>query len=358
MTTMESGSYRLELDEQKHNVFVTQLGNREDEEEDVRRYPVVKESAGKLIETGLNTMQKTLLLKREVEVEKANLELRAKRAEFQRRMGECDERRLDLQKKQQRMTERVKKFDKFINENEAKRKRAIQKYQTELKLKEQKSNEHEVLIHQLEELKIRHKKLLEKLQRYKIYEDYLMKVLDILPENYLEVNDSMLHSLMDRHRTLSATNQVLVERVGDLYDQLEKARDKLDDTKYKHNQRKLVINAKLAELQGIQEERVDTNTHLEEVLMNERQTYRSQSQILGTILMAIDNLAERCHKKHDPPLETLGTDGKLTLIQNYFVERIGVEKMARLSPTSSPTASLKDGHAGAATTGAMRTHRR
>ena len=42
------------------------------------------------------------------------------------------------------MKERVGKFDKFIKENEAKRRRAIQKYQTELRLKEQKTKEHEV----------------------------------------------------------------------------------------------------------------------------------------------------------------------------------------------------------------------
>ena len=42
------------------------------------------------------------------------------------------------------MKERVSKFDKFIKENEAKRRRAIQKYQTELRLKEQKTKEHEV----------------------------------------------------------------------------------------------------------------------------------------------------------------------------------------------------------------------
>ena len=39
------------------------------EEEDdpgVTAYPIVKESAGKLLDTGLNTLQKTLLLKKEV----------------------------------------------------------------------------------------------------------------------------------------------------------------------------------------------------------------------------------------------------------------------------------------------------
>ena len=34
----------------------------------MKSFPVVHESAGRLLETGINTLQKTLLLKKEVEV--------------------------------------------------------------------------------------------------------------------------------------------------------------------------------------------------------------------------------------------------------------------------------------------------
>ena len=45
---------------------------REEDEDDIKAFPVVKENAAKLIETGINTLQKTLLLKKEVEVEKVH----------------------------------------------------------------------------------------------------------------------------------------------------------------------------------------------------------------------------------------------------------------------------------------------
>ena len=51
------------------------------------------------------------------------------------------------------MKDRVEKFDKFIQETEAKRRRAIHKYQQELKVKEQKQTEHQLLLEQLDELK-------------------------------------------------------------------------------------------------------------------------------------------------------------------------------------------------------------
>lgn len=53
------------------------------------------------------------------------------------------------------MRDRVNKFEKFIKENEAKRRRAIQKYQTEVKMKEQKHKEHEVVLQQLADLEKR-----------------------------------------------------------------------------------------------------------------------------------------------------------------------------------------------------------
>lgn len=55
----------------------------------------------------------------------------------------------------QQIRERVNKFEKFIEENDAKRRRAIQKYQTELKLKNQKNGELDVLTIELEQLKSR-----------------------------------------------------------------------------------------------------------------------------------------------------------------------------------------------------------
>ena len=50
------------------------------------------------------------------------------------------------------MKDRVTKFEKFIKENEAKRRRAIQKYQNEVKLREQKSTECTMLSEELEKV--------------------------------------------------------------------------------------------------------------------------------------------------------------------------------------------------------------
>lgn len=80
---------------------------RDDDDSDIHAFPVVKETGDKLIETGINTLQRTLLLKKEVEVEQVDLQLQAKREEFRVRMEKCAERQIEFQKQQQRVWHHV-----------------------------------------------------------------------------------------------------------------------------------------------------------------------------------------------------------------------------------------------------------
>ena len=64
---------------------------------------MIQEAASKLLENGVSTLQKTLLLKKEIEVDKVNEELQRKREEFQHRMQQSAERQVDTQKKQQKV---------------------------------------------------------------------------------------------------------------------------------------------------------------------------------------------------------------------------------------------------------------
>jgi uncharacterized protein (DUF3084 family) len=68
---------------------------------------VVKESAGHLLDTGINTLQKTLLLKKEVEIEQVDVDLQAKREEFRKRMEACSERQIEIQKQQQKVSQKI-----------------------------------------------------------------------------------------------------------------------------------------------------------------------------------------------------------------------------------------------------------
>lgn len=58
------------------------------------------QTADKLLDTGLKTLQSTLLLKKQVEVEKVQENLEVKRQQFAERMSKCQVKEDELKKKQ------------------------------------------------------------------------------------------------------------------------------------------------------------------------------------------------------------------------------------------------------------------
>lgn len=78
---------------------------------------IVLQSASKLLDTGLNTVQSTLLLKKQVEVEKVQEDLDIKRRQFAERMTACKRKEEELKKKQTQvcMYNFQRKFCRLVN---------------------------------------------------------------------------------------------------------------------------------------------------------------------------------------------------------------------------------------------------
>ncbi|XP_065069057.1 uncharacterized protein LOC135694301 [Rhopilema esculentum] len=335
-------SYSLELDPEPKHVFVTQI--REEDEEvipsEVKQVPVVTEKKGKFLENGRNTLQKTLLLKREVEVDKVQYELDSKKKDFDKRMEECRLKKEDLKIKQKIIQERIAKFDKFVKENEAKRKRAILKYQQEVKVKENKAKELEKLHTELSLLLVRQQRMREKLDLYYKFEKYLTLVLDTMPEGYLEATDNMLTGLIMRFRTLSSTNSSLVDRLSKCSEEVEHGQRKVQDLNENHMQDLLVFNSELASTQKDLEVLREKNLKLEQVYNSQKLNFRHQTETLGQIMIAIDNIADKCARRAKET-ENLTYHQKLDLIKGYLGEREDIVYHVR-SSGGSFEAGLKD----------------
>lgn len=110
-------------------------------------------------------------------------ELASKRKQFENRINVCQDRHSQLLVKQEKNQQLIRQYSQFINEKESIRKRAIAKYQTELKLRLQKMLEYDLLIKQLEEVKQNHQAYTKKVEKNKKYKEFLSKVIDMLPES-------------------------------------------------------------------------------------------------------------------------------------------------------------------------------
>lgn len=98
------------------------------------------------------TSQSTQLLKKRKEMREVDEALDIMKKDYKKRMDNCEERRLLFELKQAKLREQVLKFEKFIQENDAKRQRAEIKAKHEKKLYEDKCKELNALVQKIQEL--------------------------------------------------------------------------------------------------------------------------------------------------------------------------------------------------------------
>lgn len=87
------------------------------------------------------TSQSTQLLKKRKEMREVDESLELMKLDYKRRMDKCEDRRMQFESKQSKMREQVLKFEKFIQENDAKRQRAEIKAKQERKVFDDKVKE-------------------------------------------------------------------------------------------------------------------------------------------------------------------------------------------------------------------------
>ncbi|KAJ3156359.1 hypothetical protein HDU89_004141 [Geranomyces variabilis] len=239
------------------------------------------------------TLQSTLLLQKKKEMQAVQAELEKRRLEFAKRMAECKERQEGLRAKQKQIRDRVTKFEKFLKENDAKRQRANLKAQTEKKLREQKEQELFALQKQLHQEQLKYSNIQHLIKKYQIYESYLQGVVDILPPDYLDVNEPHINDILMRHKTLVETNEDLMGAVQTSQDDIESEQARLGELVKDKNDLILVHNSTL----GTQQKRLDRIkqecAYLEQRLEERDNTGKERMRMLSESKLAINNIFDR-----------------------------------------------------------------
>ncbi|MEE6494426.1 hypothetical protein FKM82_017132 [Ascaphus truei] len=158
-------------------------------------------------------------------------------------MQTLDKKKEGFAQKQIECLDKAGKFERFLKDGEAKRRKAIVKYQTEAKQNGLRQTELDELAIQLGGMRARQQKLHEKMSKNTIYEDFLIKIVDNVPENYLEHGvDSPVRAIIRRHETLSITNESLVNSLTTLADEQERKQYQLETLQRRHDTSKLVMS--------------------------------------------------------------------------------------------------------------------
>lgn len=242
----------------------------------------------------------TRLLEKRRQMFEVQEALNSQKEEFSRREDAFRRREDGLRRKDLELQESLIKFNKFLQENESKRNRALKRTAEEKKQRELKEKEIEKLKIQLATRKKEESLQKQEVERNLKYQDYLDNVVINMSKFFPEITD-----ILNRYKTLRDANISLIEK--------HKAQEAQND-----NMQRDYMNLKKSSENTVLN---NTNAIAEKQLVLERQrayTMREQSEIdkvameasekgleLGQIIASVSNILERCEEsfriRHNKP---------------------------------------------------------
>jgi len=217
-----------------------------------------------------------------------SLELMKK--DHKKRMDECEDRRVQFEAKQGKMREQVLKFEKFIQENDAKRQRAEAKAKLERKLFDEKARELNNLVQKIAKLEQEVKQLNDELGKKSCYKLYLERIVEEGEYGYEEISE-----ILNRHFTLTQANNDLIGHSEKLDKEVDELRRNLQNLKTE-KQNQLLVSTSI--LQGLQSEleKIRSQAKIQEDENLQRENKKKDiSREFTQIIQAIRNLYGRCH---------------------------------------------------------------
>ncbi len=235
------------------------------------------------------TSQSTLLLKKKKEMREVYDALAFMKQQYLERMQSCDENHSVFEKKQLDMKEQVEKFEKFIQENDAKRQRAEMRAKDERRKVEQKQEELKALAKVLDEAERERKSMQENLNKLRRYKEYLDATVDQTDEGIEQIDD-----IINRLRTLEGANLDLMSQQKLSDELMDVQRLELQAFLMETQNHILVQNSKVHNFQNELERLRATAKHGRDDEEAHQDRVKDVSRGTGQIIMATRNLYARC----------------------------------------------------------------
>ncbi|GMI18689.1 hypothetical protein TrLO_g2168 [Triparma laevis f. longispina] len=268
------------------------------------------------------TSQSTLLLKKKKEMREVSEALAFMKQQYLERMKACDENHLTFERRQGDMKEQVIKFEKFIQENDAKRQRAEMRAKDERRKGEAKAEEIKVLTKELEEAEKRRETLQQELTRLNRYKEYLDDTVEKTDEGIEQIED-----ILNRLKTLEGANLDLQRQVEHNDADMDDIRNQLQTFRMETQNHILVQNSKVHQYQNELERLKATSKMGRDDEEAKQDRVKDVNRETGQIIMAIRNLYARCcasHRAKMPPFNErwVGNAGQLDKCLTFINERI------------------------------------
>ena len=235
-----------------------------------------------------NVSPATRLLEKRRQMYEVNEALEAQKARFAKDEEQFKKREESLRTKDLHLQHQLIRFNKFLQDNEAKRRRAETRCADEQMQIKQKDEEIRELEVQLEELQRQCVDLEDEVKRNMKYEEFLERAKEYTAD-FSEIQD-----LLTRYETLEAAHRDLVRNQALFESRNEEVRQEFQNYQKESANEILGFTTKTASLQSELEAsetlRQQLTIEAEEVTQGDSE----QSLFLGKIIMSVENLYLRC----------------------------------------------------------------
>ncbi|CAF0976618.1 unnamed protein product [Adineta ricciae] len=231
-----------------------------------------------------NLSSTSRLLEKQREVTEAESLLSNQKEEFKLKMQSLKLRREKLNSKEHELRESLANFEKYINELDSKRMRALKRAHDERDLASVKQRDIQRLQAEIDELKRKREELTARNEKYSEHNRYLEKTVELADE-FQEIRE-----LIDRYTTLHTNKYALLEIQNQREEQLEDLRRKREAFMQKKNNEILTLNNRIGDLQH-HHERAEIDARRAENEWHFIQTTAAEKTLeLGNVILAARNL--------------------------------------------------------------------
>lgn len=249
----------------------------------------------------------TRLLEKRRQMFEVQEALDAQKEEFARKEEAFRHREEALRKKDLDLQESLIRFNKFLQENEAKRNRAEKRAAEETDVRKTKEGEITELESQLDALRKRSAVVEDLVRKNMKYLRYLESVQEATGDEYTEIS-----GLLDRYKTLTDAHADLEGRQRETMVHTEAQKARVTVLRQAKSQEALQANNIISNLKNELEEARELGVSLQQQADDQVDLVSSRSRVLGQVLHAVENLLQRCtskrHGAHLKHTETPKTD--------------------------------------------------
>jgi len=259
-----------------------------------------------------NVSPATRLLEKRRQMYEVQDALENHKARFNKEEEQFRKKEEQLRTKDLQLQHQLFRFNKFLQDNEAKRRRAETRAAEEAAQIKQKDEEIGELEQQLEDNKQECKNLEEDVEKNTKYEEFLERVKATDADNYFEIQD-----LVTRYETLESANKDLMELQTQSENRIEELRKQYNEYRKEQDDAEIDIRNNMDRLRSELDEKQKTRQQLQHEVDAATQESSKHSLYFGQILMSVENIHIRCTKKgkgiqHDAtPVEDEATRGPL-----------------------------------------------